>query len=71
MFTGETLLHYLIAMEDDWVVDTLVGFLQSDTWKVPVSKFIEEKCIGKQPAASLVAANSSVVTIKCYCICSI
>lgn len=34
-------------MEDDWVVDSLVGFLQSPIWKYLVDNFIEQKCIGR------------------------
>ena len=34
-------------MGDDWVVDSLVGFLQSSTWRYPVDNFIEQNCTGK------------------------
>ncbi len=34
-------------MDEDWVVDSLVGFLQSPVWSFPVEAFTEESCIGK------------------------
>lgn len=34
-------------MEDDWVVDSLIGYLQSPVWKVSIDNFAEEKCIGE------------------------
>ena len=32
---------------DDWVLDSLVGFLQSPMWGHPVNSFIENQCVGK------------------------
>ena len=34
------------TMEDDWVVDSLIGFLETPLWKNPVDDFIEQHCIG-------------------------
>ena len=38
-------------MGDDWVVDSLLGFLQSSVWRCPVDKFIEQNCTGEFSAA--------------------
>ena len=38
-----TKLHQDIA----WVLDGLVDYLQSPTWKVPVMNFVEENCFCK------------------------
>ena len=32
---------------DDWVLDSLVGFLKSPTWTIPVNSFTDNKCVGK------------------------
>jgi len=33
--------------EDDWVFDSLVGFLRGPVWNVPVLTFIEQKSLSK------------------------
>ena len=37
---------------EDWVLDSLVGFLKSPMWKDPVSKFIDRNCVGKSCTAA-------------------
>lgn len=36
--------------EDDseWVVESIVGYLGSPEWVIPVTDFIENKCTGKK-----------------------
>lgn len=35
--------------EDDseWIVESIVGYLASPEWVIPVSDFMENKCTGK------------------------
>ena len=32
---------------DDWVLDSLVGFLKSPTWSQAISRFVDKNCVGK------------------------
>ena len=38
--------------EDDceWVLESIVGYLGSPEWVIPVTDFIENKCTGKKQA---------------------
>lgn len=44
-------------MGEDWVVDSLLGFLQSPTWRYPVDNFIDQNCTGK-PMSVMIIAHS-------------
>ncbi|XP_033125864.1 cilia- and flagella-associated protein 36-like isoform X2 [Anneissia japonica] len=35
---------------EDWIPDTIVGFLNSPVWTVPIMTFIEEKCLVFDPS---------------------
>ena len=43
-------------MGEDWVVDSLLGYLQSSVWRSPVDKFIEQNCAGEFSAYFLKVA---------------
>ena len=37
-----------MAEEDsEWIVESIVGYLGSPEWVIPVSDFMENKCTGK------------------------
>ena len=40
-----------------WVLDGIVGFLQSPTWTVPIMNFVEDNCSCKLSFNALVSAN--------------
>ncbi len=57
-------------MEGDWVVDSLVGFLQSPIWKYPVANFTEQKCIGEPkknltPLPLTISYLTALVFLQC------
>ena len=33
-------------MEDDWIFDSLIGFLRGPVWNVPILTYIEHKSLG-------------------------
>ena len=37
-----------MAESDNWVFDSLVGFLRGPVWNVPILTFIEHKSLGKE-----------------------
>ncbi len=34
-------------MSDDWIFDSLIGFLRGPVWNVPILTFLEHKSLGK------------------------
>ena len=49
---------------DDWVLDSLVGFLKSPTWSLAVGGFTDKNCVGEYSSAKtlpelVVCSNSS------------
>lgn len=44
--------------EDDceWVLESIVGYLGSPEWVIPVTDFIENKCTGKKKKKRLSAS---------------
>lgn len=37
---------------DDWVLDSLVGFLKSPTWSSAVSSFTDKNCVGESSSST-------------------
>ena len=35
-----------LKMEDDWIFDSLIGFLRGPVWNVPILTYIEHKSLG-------------------------
>ena len=33
---------------DDWVLDSLLGFLKSPTWTLAVRSFTDKNCVGEE-----------------------
>lgn len=38
--------------DDEWLFDSIVGYLSSPIWKVPVEHFFEQNCSSKRPLVS-------------------
>ena len=62
---------------DDWVLDSLVGFLKSPTWTIPRNSFTDHNCVGKSYLAttrlwrnemSNIAAYKATFSTLTYCI---
>lgn len=45
---------------EDWIFDSVVGFLCSPLWKTPILNFIEQNCLGRQNGGVL-NKNFSIV----------
>ena len=37
-----------VEEEDDWLFDSIVGYLSSPIWKIPIEHFFEQNCTSKQ-----------------------
>ena len=44
---------------DDWVLDSLVGFLKSPTWSLAVSGFTDKNCAGEYTIYSCESSSSA------------
>ena len=52
---------------DDWVLDSLVGFLKSPTWSLAVGGFTDKNCVGEYSSAKTL--RELVVCINSNCSC--
>ena len=48
------------AAMDDWVLDSLVGFLQSPMWGDAVNSFIENQCVGELHTLKALAISCAI-----------
>lgn len=53
--------------EDDreWVFESIVGYLSSPIWLIPINEFIETKSLGKKTTFDLTGC------CKCFCDCTV
>ena len=52
-----------MAEGDNWVFDSLVGFLRGPVWNVPILTFIEHKSLGKLFIAAIASINTWCITV--------
>eukprot|EP00116_Pleurobrachia_bachei_P015673 sb/3475935/ len=39
--------------EDSWIYDSVVGFLNSPVWMVPIESFVDQHCLGESEVMKL------------------
>ena len=57
-------------MEDDWIFDSLIGFLRGPVWNVPILTYIEHKSLGNcliyNPGLLGLKLLSSISTVETF-----
>ena len=52
-----------MAEGDNWVFDSLVGFLRGPVWNVPILTFIEHKSLRKHFIAAIYSINTCFIEV--------
>lgn len=57
--------------EDDreWVFESIVGYLSSPIWLIPINEFVETKSLGKKKKRTY--DGMSNVLFVCVCVCAL
>lgn len=57
--------------EDDreWVFESIVGYLSSPIWLIPINEFVETKSLGKKKKRTY--DDMSNVLFVCVCVCAL